>query len=152
MVSRIPELSATPLLSLAAGQDFVLPSTIVNFPSNQTQTTITITINSRVAYTGNLQFSLRIRSSGSGALEFTNSVATVTIVDEQGEIITYECDDPLPKQLYITYLYRCSYANLSHPPAVLFQLAIGGLDTLTCQQWIVSALRCTCVYATCTCI
>ncbi len=101
MVSRIPELSASPLLSPAAGQDFVLPSIIVNFPSNQNQTTVTITINQRVAYTGNLRFSLRIRSSGSGALEFRNSVATVTIVDEQGEIIIY---DPLPKQLYITYL------------------------------------------------
>ena len=85
-----------PHFSLAAGLDFVVPSTIVNFPSNQNLTTVTITIIPRAMSTGNLQFSLRMRSSGSGALEFRNRSVIITIVDEQGEIITYECDDPLP--------------------------------------------------------
>ncbi len=69
-----------------AGRNFVMPLSVVNFPVDQLETTVTIPIIPRASFTGNLEFVLKIRSNGlgAGALEFTNSATTVLIVDEQG--------------------------------------------------------------------
>lgn len=47
--------------------------------------TVSVTLDPKEGFTGNLQFTLSLRSSNAGPLAFTNSMATVIIVDNEGE-------------------------------------------------------------------
>ena len=66
------------------GLDYILPPNPINFPSGQTSVTVIVTIISDPAFTLNKQFSMMLRSTGSGALSFRQDEVNVVIIDEQG--------------------------------------------------------------------
>ena len=80
-------MTATCVSLFTAGVDYELPSPpSVNFSISSNSTSRTIRILRRSVFTGNIQFTLSLQSSGEGALSFGVGMATVTIVDEQGDI------------------------------------------------------------------
>ena len=66
------------------GLDYILPPNPIDFPSGQTSVTVIVTIISDLTFTLNKQFSMMLRSTGSGSLSFRQDVVNVVIIDEQG--------------------------------------------------------------------